>query len=85
MPPPVPQGFPDKLTDEELDAALSGLRATVDAWPSPVLPELTLALMKAGFDERAQRANDRLLRWTLAATAVGVIVAVVALVVSLLS
>jgi hypothetical protein len=84
----LPEGFPYKLTDAELDDAVDGMMAR-ENWPgfhddpfALLLPELKQQATAAGFAEKARRAADKEARITLS-VAKWLAVAVVALVVSL--
>ena len=88
----LPDGFPHKLTDDELDEALDSLLVAVrtrygDAvggW----LPELQLALVTAALNEHTRRELDRGSRIAFASLLVGglaLVVAVVPAVVTLLA
>jgi hypothetical protein len=88
--PHIPAGYPSRLSDEELAAALSEMfdNLTVRSLPfENILPELQLATIQAGLLEQARRAAtdaEKLSRRSLivavlalVATAVGVITSIV--------
>lgn len=86
--PPVPQGFPFRLTDAELDAALEEM-GDVGAWPGYdnfilLLPELKSALLVAGLAERQRRDSAASATQTITVAKFTLAVAIVTLFASIL-
>jgi hypothetical protein len=84
---PVPEGFPFRLTDDELDAALHEM-GNVGAWPgyddfNRILPELKSALLSAGLAERQRRDLAASARHMLAVAKLTLAVVVVTLLTSI--
>jgi hypothetical protein len=86
--PAVPEGYPFQLSDPQLEEALRGM-LDPGCWPgfddfSRLLPELKLALLAAGLQERARRemalSATRALRVAYCALAVSLATLVVSVV-----
>ena len=86
--PGVPIGFPFKLDDEQLDRAIADMLEPAN-WPgfdefAKLGPELKIALLAAGFRERAQRdqaeSAARALRVAYATLATSLAAIIVALI-----
>jgi hypothetical protein len=92
MPPvPVPTGYPFRLADRDLDVALAEMMNPA-SWPGfdnfgALLPELKLALLAAGLQERQRRemavSGQRALRVAYAALVVSAATLVVSVVIAL--
>jgi hypothetical protein len=79
----LPEGFPNRLSDEELDTAVAELTAAATKITrTRVLPELQLALVTAALSEQSRRelaSSSRIARVSLAVAALALAVAVIAL------
>ena len=85
--PPVPRGFPFRLTNSELDQALREM-GNVGAWPGyddfdRLLPELKSALLMAGLTERQRRDAAASATQTLMVAKITLAVVIVTLVASI--
>jgi hypothetical protein len=83
----VPQGFPFQLNDTELDEALEDMLDPA-SWPgfdnfSRLLPELKLALLAAGLQERERREAAASARRALTVAYAALVVAAATLIASI--
>jgi hypothetical protein len=86
--PPVPQGFPFRLTDAELEQAL-GEMGNVGARPGyddfdRLLPELKSALLVAGLTERQRRDLAASANQTITVARLTLAIAIVTLLASII-
>lgn len=82
---PTPEGYPFLLGDARLQAVLRDMIEAIPGFDnySALLPELKLALILIGSQERSRREADRLGRRLLIVTALATGIAVISLFVSI--
>jgi hypothetical protein len=83
---PVPEGYPFKLGDAELDAVLRDMLTAIPGFDEyrRLLPELKLQLVLIGYQERSRRSADRFARRSLIVALIALAVAVISLGVSII-
>jgi hypothetical protein len=82
---PTPERYPIVLSDDRLQAVLRDMIAGIPGFDhyDALLPELKLALILIGSQERARRDADRLGKRLLVTTVLATLVAVISLIVSI--